>query len=748
MFSFAKGKNTKAQMIRTLRYCLLIFCYSYGIVYLNITKVSAQNTFQESSARLGLVADNITVDNKGRFVADGNVEMILSDKSDQFIRASKITYDPKTKQVYIIGPITLRLENKTDIIATQGELSSDFKDGILNKVRVLLDEHWQIAANEVERNSATQTLTASDVIASPCRVCDANSTPLWEIRAREAIHDGKKKYIRFNNASFRLLGVPIFYLPQIHIPSPEVKRAQGFLPLRVNKVGDVGIGVMLPYFIPIGPSRDFTITPSVTTKSAAIIQFRYRQAFRRGDIALTSTFSQDRLKPRKLRYILAIDGRFNLPYSFKLDFHGNKISDPDYLEDYGHKTPDRRYNQVELTRVQKNENIRLRWLGIGSLRSDIDRFHQLDRLSSFSYKKRFPKKIFTGNFELAFEFSDFRRSQRRVPLVPILSNGLRNPDATRTSAQLSWRKNWLLPKGIIGTLLLDTSADHYNIRQALGIDGNHTNFGAGAAAELRWPFEAKSDFGVYHVLEPIIQIVPGRQGNKSILTEDARLAEFDEGNFLLLNRFSQKDEQDPGGYVNIGLSYIGTSLLGTTFSTSLARVLQFKGIKILSGGSGLAGVRSSWISSTRLGIPIAKSVHTDIIARMLIDNRGNLSKLESRFITGYKRFELSGAYISIKANEEQAIPQNISSVDFTADYTISDHWKISSENRYNFRTKTLEKRALKVIYSASCISGDFGLKQEIKSRTNQKRETELSLNINIDALSEKKPSARMKGCGI
>ena len=46
--------------------------------------------------------------------------------------------------------------------------------------------------------------------------------------------------------------VSIAYIPYLRLPDPTVERAQGFLIPIVALTSNLGIGIKLPYFIPLG----------------------------------------------------------------------------------------------------------------------------------------------------------------------------------------------------------------------------------------------------------------------------------------------------------------------------------------------------------------------------------------------------------------------------------------------------------------------------------------------------------------
>ena len=142
--------------------------------------------------------------------------------------AARLTYDRVADSLTIEGPITLTDGSGVTVLANQAELKADMSEGILRSARVVMNDQLQLAAAEVMRLGARYT-AMNRVVASSCKVCADSPTPLWEIRARRVVHDQTERQIYFDNASLRLGGVPVFYIPRLRMPDPTLKRSTGFL---------------------------------------------------------------------------------------------------------------------------------------------------------------------------------------------------------------------------------------------------------------------------------------------------------------------------------------------------------------------------------------------------------------------------------------------------------------------------------------------------------------------------------------
>jgi hypothetical protein len=266
-----------------------------------------------------LTADRVSVDAQGRLVAEGAVEVWHRSVR---LTAARVVYDPATRQLSVQGPIVIQDGPDRIFLADAAELDSELREGIVRSARLVLNQQLQIAAAELRRRDANVT-EMEGIIASSCHVCPQNPTPLWEIRAARVTHDQEARSLRFEGAQFRFAGVPILYLPVLPLPDPTQDRARGFLVPRFRASSRLGFGVTLPYFIPLGPSRDLTLAPTFTTGRMVALSARYRQALAFGGVELGGQIARDRLEPgrtrghvlwpRPLRPAPAADPRLRLP---------------------------------------------------------------------------------------------------------------------------------------------------------------------------------------------------------------------------------------------------------------------------------------------------------------------------------------------------------------------------------------------------------------------------------------------------
>jgi LPS-assembly protein len=676
----------------------------------------------QAQSLAALVADEVRVDTAGQLVATGGVEVYYQGRT---LRAQSITYDRTTDQLRITGPIVLVDGESTVLVASQAELSADLSEGILESARLVLNRELQMAASQIQRVAGRYT-ALDNVVASSCKICNDNPTPLWEIRARRVIHDQQERQIYFDHAQFRVVGLPVAYFPRLRMPDPTLKRTSGFLMPQFRTNSGLGVGVKLPYFKTLGPYRDITITPYLSTKSGRSLELRYRQAFATGEIEVSGALSRDQRLPGETRHYLTATGSFRLPADFRLSFRGEVVSDPAYLLDYGLPLKDRLDSQIEITRVRRNEFIMGRLVGIKSIRDGEVNATLPTIISDLTVHRRFSGGPLGGVAGLRFQTHGSLRSSNEPNDLD--GNGTADGrDVLRTSLRLDWRRNLTLPMGLVASVLGEATADAYLIRQDAVYSGSHTRLHGAVATELRWPLVKFGANGVGHFLEPVVQLAWAPQGTETVPNEDSLLVEFDEGNLFSLNRFPGSDAIERGARANLGLSYTRIDPAGWTLSAAIGRVIRKEDLDQFTVASGLDGVKSDWLAATQ--------IQTDgglmLRHRMLFDADFAVTKSETGFDLQRDRYGIAGSYFWVVADGEEDRPDAVSQLAVDGLYKMNDNWTASASARYDFRTDRANEAGLGLQFRNECVSLDLSLSRRFASSTSVQATTDFGLSVDL-----------------
>ena len=669
-----------------------------------------------------LIADRVAVQGDSLLTAEGGVEVLYQGRR---LRAERIVYDRATDRLQITGPILLSDGTRNFVTAEAADLSADLTEGILTSARLVLNERLQIAAAEMFRVSGRYT-QLTRTLASSCQVCASNPVPLWEIRAARIVHDQVERQLYFDDAQLRVAGVPVFWVPRLRMPDPTLTRATGFLMPRLRTTSGLGTGLKLPYFVAIADDRDLLITPYLSTKSGRTVELRYRQAFQTGQIELSGSLSRDELVPGESRGYALATGAFDLPRDFRLTFRAEGVTDRAYLLDYGISQKDRLDSRLEIARTRRNEHISARLIQFRSIREGESNATLPSVVGDFTFHRRFSGGPLGGEGGLRFQLHSHARSSSD-PLDRDGDGHADGRDLNRASLRLDWRRNWILPGGIVGSTLAEGTADFYDIRQDAAYQGSVDRFDGAAAVELRWPWVAAGADGASYVIEPVAQLAYSSRKAPRLPNEDSALVEFDEGNFLSLSRFSGNDARERGGRLNIGLGWSRVAASGWSMGAFLGRSIRDEDLGQFGPASGLAGTRSDWLASVNLDMGDGLRM----VNRLVFDDSLSMTRAELRMDVNRDRYGLSSAYLWSVADPGENRTEAISELALNGRWHFDDNWTGRLATRYDFTAERATSAGLGLEFRNECLRVDLSLSRRFTSSTSVKPTTDFGLGIDL-----------------
>ncbi len=671
-----------------------------------------------------LISDSLEIAGDNRLIADGNVEVLFQGRR---LKASRIVYDQANDQLQISGPIVLTdAGGDTIILASQAEMSADLSEGILTSARLVLNHQLQLAANRIMRVGGRYT-ALENTVASSCKVCAGNPVPLWEIRASRVVHDELERQIYFDNAQFRIAGVPVFYIPRLRMPDPTLKRATGFLMPSLRATSDLGAGLKLPYFIVTGASSDLTLTPYISARDSQTLELRYRRAFRTGKLELTGAITRDDLISGKTRGYLFVDGAFQLPQKFELSFKGRTVTDSAYLLDYGILNTDRLDSRLEVKRTRRNEHISARIISFQTLRDDEDNSAIPSVVGDLTFHRRFSLGPLGGEGGLRFQTHNHWRSSSSPvdgPDADLIADGR---DVGRVSLRVDWRRSFLLPLGIEGTVLGDLTADAYTIAEDLTYAGNTTRTHGNLGLEVRWPWLKSGANGVTHVIEPVVQLIYASSDAETLPNEDSALVEFDEGNLFALNRFPGSDAVERGVRANVGISWTRHDPTGWTMGVTVGRVFRETDLSQFTAGSGLDGSRSDWLATVNFDLADGFAM----TGRLVLDDDFALTKGEARLTVSRPRTALSTSVIWAVADPLENRPDPTRELTFDARRKVNPNWTAKLSGRYDFMAARGTVAALGLEFLNECVRFDVSLSRRFTSSTSVTPTTDFGISVDL-----------------
>ncbi|MFD1508719.1 LPS-assembly protein LptD [Lacimonas salitolerans] len=680
-----------------------------GVMLATVLPIAAQDARRPAAV---LVADRVSVTADGRLMAEGNVEALYDTTR---ITAQRITYDPDADRLTLDGPIMLIEGDNAMILADAGALDADLRNGLLRGARLVLEDRVQLAANRIDRVGGRYTQLYK-VAATSCRVCASDTPPIWQIRARRAIHDQQENQIYFDQAQLRVLDVPILWLPRLRLPDPTLKRATGFMIPSLSQDSQLGVGIRIPYFIRIGDHRDLTITPFISADSKTL-ELRYRQAFRNGDLEVTGAWSDDTLRPENRGYVFA-EGAFDLRRGVTLSFDIEAVTDKAYLVDYGYSDKDRLDSEIALTRVRRDEYanaslITYRTLRDGEENSDIPTI-----IGDLRYERRLFPRGLGGELRMGFE----AHGHRRYSDVDVLGR-----DVGRAEADLAWLRDWTLPGGVLARLETGLTVDTFRTRQDSTRDRTAGQATPRAGLTLRWPMVKYGGNGITQILEPVAMIgwVGGDRPN--IANDESTRVEFDEGNLLSLSRFPAADRRERGASAAYGINWSRLDSNGRRVALTLGHVLRQDADPDFTLTSGLDGTSSNLLVAGQYVTPDGLA----LTSRTLFNHDFGLSKAEARAAWIRPDLGLGASYVWLAADAAENRNDSVSEWSVDGSYRLSRHWTGTANWRYDVSSDQTAEAGLGLQYRNECVEVNLSLSRRFTSSSIVDPSTDLGITVGL-----------------
>ncbi|WP_307815113.1 LPS-assembly protein LptD [Sulfitobacter mediterraneus] len=669
-----------------------------------------------------LIADQVYITRDRTLVAQGNVEAFQGTTQ---IRASAIRYNQDTGALTLEGPIVITDGDDSVILADAGELNNRLRSGLLLSARLILNQQLQLAAQQINQVDGRYNQLYKASVTS-CRICQDGRPPLWQIRARRIVHDKVEQQLYFDEAQFRILNVPVLYIPHLRLPDPKLKRATGFLAPSIRTTSQLGTGLKLPYFIKLGDHRDLTITPYMSSATRTI-ELRYRQAFKRGYITFNGALTRDDQRPGKLRGYLIGSGAFDLERDYKLTFSVQATSDRSYFSEYGYFGGDRLSSEITLSRTQRDEYIRASVYNFESLRDgDIN-----DNLPTIvldgEYEKRLFPQTWGGELRLSLRAHSHRRNSDRDTDGPDADLIVDGRDVARLHGQAEWLRRFTYTSGIVADLRMGASFNIFDITQDQTFPQNHSEVVPHAAVSLRYPMVRHFGSGVTQMLEPVAQLAWTGGNRLNVPNDESTRVEFDEGNLLSLSRFPRPDRRERKTVAAIGVNWTRFDPTGWNANVSVGQVLRGEADTAFSASSGLTGTTSSFLIAGQVKMPGGFS----ILGRSLIDENMDFAKAELRGTWDFRNGWISGSYIWLDADPAEDRVDAVSEIFLHGNYQINNQWTARADWRFNVADDRAATAGASLKYDNECVTVDLSVWRSYSSSTSVEPTTNIGFNVGL-----------------
>ncbi len=668
-----------------------------------------------SQGAASLVADSVTINDEKQLIATGNIEVFY--QGDR-LRAAQITYDQSSDRLTITGPIVIQAADGTILTANSATLDPQLRNGILQGARLVLDQQLQVAANQIDRQQGRYTQLYRTT-ASSCNVCDGQA-PLWSIRAEKVVHDQIEKQLYFENATFLIRNIPVFWVPRMRLPDPTLERSAGLLIPQQRNTTQLGAGIKLPYFIPLGDHADVTLTPYAALETRTL-ELIYRQAFANGDLRIEGAVSDDTLVEDNRSYLFA-NGSFQFADSYQLQFDIEATSDPAYLLDYGYSDKDRLDSAISILRVTYDTMLQANLTYYQTLRDDEANASLPPIVAELSYEGRV-RPAFGGTLRYKTDLDTAYRYSNQ--------DGDTGRDVTRGGVSAMWERNWISNDGIIVTAETGLRADIYDIRDDQAFSRQDLRVVPETGITLRWPWAMITDAGTAHLIEPTIQIAASSALGGTPPVEDSTRNELDQGNLFSLSRFVGDDAVETGLRGALGVTWTRIGKTGTDSTLSFGRIYRQEADTRFTLSSGLDSEQSDWLIAGQLKIPDGFVLD----GRALFDDQFEVNRAAGLLRWQNDEVSLSAAYIWQSSDLAEDRPDSLSEWSFDGDFKLSDAWSVSMDGRYDVVDDRPVRAGLGLEWQNECVTIDVSVSRRYTSSSTVEPTTSYGISGSINGFS-------------
>lgn len=680
-------------------------------------------------------ADHVTYNEPAQTVtATGNVDMM---QDGQHLRADEISYAIGDDTVAAKGNVALTMPNGDVHRAEQLELTEKMRSGVIKGMLSKLTDGSRFTASEGIRKAGVRT-TMRDATYTPCKVCETNPKPLWQIKADKVVHDEVNKSVEYKNARMEFAGVPFFYTPMFAHPDPSVKRKSGMLRPEYGWSSDTGGYIEGAYYFgDIAPNIDATLRVRPTMDRGVLAQGEWRQRFEHGYITLDGGgVESDRdeedgrvEKDRKRGHLFA-EGLFNLSDTWRTGFNAAAVSDKSYLRLYDIESEDILKNTIYLERLSGRDYTNVRALAFRDLRLG-PRPKQAEIVPELTHRMYgAPKATFGGRWEAGVSSMYLHRGDSD------------EQDVQRGSADIGWERRFVADSGLVSTLRGSARVDAYKVLDnnllPPGSDNETEDVRGNAVASLVTSYPMQKRFeSVSWLVEPIFGVALSPQLDErefDIPNEDSLDIMIDTSNLFSDNRFAGIDRQEDGTRINYGFK---TGLFGDggRYGTIyLGQTRRFDNASYYPEGSGLEDKDSAYVGQITLGLD--KALQADY--RIQLDNDNFASQRHEFGATStLGKFTNTGRYMYINGIQGTDFTETREQAELATAYQFTPVWRGYSSALYDLGEEPGLRRArLGLGYSDECFSFALEGTRNLTSDAAGESETSIMARIGFKNIGE------------
>lgn len=663
-------------------------------------------------------ADRISYDGRNEIAtATGRVRLTYGSYE---LEARKLVYDKRNDTMKASGEVAFRDSDGNRLTAENAVLKNRFREGFARHLKLLLANDATLTAQYARRRDGHVTIY-EHVTYTACKICHnaGKEPPTWQVRARKATHDENTHRITYEDATFKMFGIPIFYLPFFRNADPFVKRQSGFLKPKPIVSTDYGLGLEIPYFWALSPYYDFTFRPTIITSQGPLLRGEWRHRMKNGhymlDIGGLYQTDTDQPSPgdRRLRGFVHSIGNFNISRKWSWGWDITEVSDDTFMRRYKIDPSDQLTNEIHLSGIDDRNSLSAFIYNFRGLRGE-------DRLSfdpyivpSIRHNMTLDHAVLGGEMSID---TNFYSLHRRRP-VPFYRSANQGTDTTRIVGTLGWQRRIVTAMGQVVTPFADLRGDLYHYTQN-GDEKLTGHLTPDIGVSLNWPFIRQDRFG-RHIVSPKAQLIAAPDGgdHDDLPNEDSIALDFTDANLFSHNRFSGLDRHEQGTRAMLGFTYALVTPNGGFAKLDLGESFHLSGHNNFAQGSGLEGNRSDIVTA----LTLQPSDDCAMIYKARLDDATlDFKAQDIGLIASFSRFDAGIDYVDIDKAVAYGHNEADKQVAGQISLDLSPKWTVFGGLRYDIRGRSWIDNSIGIDYNGDCVSvrlaylSDFTRDRDVK----------------------------------
>lgn len=680
-----------------------------------------------------LTADEMTYERDlGVVTARGKVEII---QGERILFADTVSYNQRDDIVTASGNVVLQEPGGDVLFAEHVRLSDEFKQGVVQELRVRLANNARLSARTARREGEDRTVLENAVF-TRCEACPDGSdhAPIWQIKATKVTRDLEEEVVEYENAMVEMFGVPVLYTPYFFHPDPTVERKSGLLAPVFGASGELGFQYTQPVYLVIDEHSDVTLSPRVTSKEGVVMAGEYRQRFANGfwvaDGSITYVDQVDAQNRKtgddELRGHLRSSGRFDLGQQFGWGFDLFRASDDTYLRRYDIHGGSTLQSTAFLTGFNGRHHLGIEAFSFQGLRNGDKEGDTPIVLPLATFQASGEPAGIGGRLDVTFNGVGLQRTGGR--------------DVRRLSLDSSWSRQFVDGLGGLTTAGLHLRADGYNISEAQDTDitASLDDYFEGRVwpmATLDWRLPlVRGGERISQTLEPRVQLIGSPAGGNpnDIPNEDSQSFEFTDANLFSRNRFAGYDRIDSGSRINYGLTAGLHGVRGGSTEFVIGQSFRLNDKSAFGNGTGLEDRVSDVVGR----ISISPNARFNYTFRYRVDIDGpRLDRHEHQVSYSTDRYSVSADYISLPRINNGVAVGNTEEISLKGAMQVTDHWHVSSAYRGDLSGDGAVRLEGGLRYVDECFDFNFGAVRDFTNDRDAEASTSVFVRFRLKGLN-------------